>query len=144
MAMQHNILAYIHNTPITGYWSYAGRLGTPLDFSVASSNTSNTSFTLFWGAPFSLHNTQGLPDISNYILCTNTTYGCRTIPSEPNCTFPNNCTSSITLSEPGPNGKQSTGYDGPIEFSLSVVNGAGNGLNATFVFMKGKEKLLTS
>ena len=135
MAMQHNMyqsrLAYLHDMSITGYWSYAGPLDAPLNFSVTRSNTSNTSFTLSWGAPFSLHNTQGLADIFNYILCTNTT--CRTIPSKPNCKYPRHCISFVNLA-----GEQSIGtasYDASIEFSLSAVNGAGEGLKAKCTFV---------
>ena len=115
---------------------------------MVKSNSSSTTFTLFWGAPFFLLNTEGLPDISNYILCTNITiFGCRTILSEPDCTFPRNCNSSINFGVPGPNGEHSpgtAGYGGPIEFSLSAVNGAGSGRNATFVLANREESSSTS
>ncbi|KAL5502878.1 hypothetical protein EMCRGX_G009727 [Ephydatia muelleri] len=125
-----------------------GLLEAPPNFSVVKSNSSNTTFTLFWGAPFSLPNTEGLPDISNYILCTNITiFGCRTILSEPDCTFPRNCNSSINFGVPGPNGEHSlagtAGYGGPIEFSFSAVNGAGSGRNATFVLANREESSST-
>ncbi|KAL5502870.1 hypothetical protein EMCRGX_G009715 [Ephydatia muelleri] len=123
-----------------------GPLDAPRNFSVVMSNTSSTIFLLFWGAPFTLPNTDSLPNIHNYILCTNITiYGCRTILSKPNCTFPRNCISDIDFAEPGPNGEHTlagtAGYGGPIGFSFSTVNGAGN---AIFVFTKSKENIQTN
>ena len=121
-----------------------GPLGTPFDFSVNISNTSNTSFLLSWGAPFSLDVTDS-PDIFYYTLCTNITiYGCKNISSDPDCTFPKTCISSVDFTDPSLNGtnggqnKTIMDYGDPIHFTFFAVNGAGNGAtaNLTYLFKK--------
>ena len=123
----------------------SGPLGTPFDFSVNISNTSNTTFLLSWGAPFSLDVTDS-PDIFYYTLCTNITiYGCKNISSDPDCTFPRTCTSSVDFTHPslnGTNGGQNKTImdDGdPIHFTFFAVNGAGNGSKANFTYLFKKE-----
>ena len=82
----------------------SGHFEAPSNFSVNISNTSNTTFLLSWGAPFSLDVTDS-PDISYYTLCANITiYGCKNISSHPDCTFPRRCTSSIDFTDPSLNG----------------------------------------
>eukprot|EP00731_Ephydatia_muelleri_P003008 Em0001g3008a len=117
-----------------------GPLVAPYDFSVAMSNTSNATLILSWGAPFSLDVTDS-PDIFYYTLCTNITiYGCRTIPSDPDCSFPRKCTfvsgitnSSLISADEGQN-KVNLDYGDHIQFTFFAVNGAGNGDVANFVF----------
>eukprot|EP00731_Ephydatia_muelleri_P003016 Em0001g3016a len=118
-----------------------GPLVAPYDFSVAMSNTSNTTFLLSWGAPFSLDVTDS-PDISYYTLCTNITiYGCRTIPSDPDCSFPRKCTlviditNSLLIGADERQTKVNVSYGDHIQFTFFAVNGAGNGDVATFVFL---------
>ena len=111
-----------------------GPLDAPYNLSVARSNT---SFILSWGAPFSLHVTGYSTDIFNYILCTNITiYGCKTIPSDPDCTFPRTCTSSVDFTDPSLNGTNKTimDYGDTILFTFFAINGAGNGIYAEYVF----------
>ena len=113
-----------------------GPLDAPYNVSVARSNR---SFNLSWGAPFSLH-VMGYPDIFNYTLCTNITiYGCKTIPSDPNCTFPRTCTSSVDFTDPSLNGTNKTimDYGDTIVFTFFAINGAGNGNMANFTYLKG-------
>ena len=105
------------------------------------------TFVLSWGAPFSLDVTNS-PDIFYYILCTNITiYGCRTIPSDPDCTFPRTCTSSVDFTDPSLNGtnggqnKTIMDYGDPIQFTFFAVNGAGSGTNTTIVFQPLKRGL---
>eukprot|EP00731_Ephydatia_muelleri_P003117 Em0001g3117a len=105
------------------------------------------TFLLSWDAPFSLDVTDS-PDIFYYILCTNITiYGCRTIPSDPDCTFPKICTSSVDFTGPSLNGtnggqnKTIMDYGDPIHFTFFAVNGAGNGENNTYHFIPQKPGL---
>ena len=123
----------------------SGPLGTPFDFSVNISNTSNTTFLLSWGAPFSLDVTDS-PDIFYYTLCTNITiYGCKNIPSDPDCTFPRTCTSSVDFIIPSLNctngGRNKTimDYGNMIYFTFFAVNGAGNGATANFIYLFKKQ-----
>ena len=123
----------------------SGPLDTPRNFFVNISNTSNTTFLLFWGAPFTLDVTDS-PDIFNYTLCTNITiYGCKIIPSDPDCTFPWACTSSVNFTDPslhGTNGGQNQtimDYGDPIHFTFFAVNGAGNGAKAKFTYLLKNE-----
>eukprot|EP00731_Ephydatia_muelleri_P002958 Em0001g2958a len=124
---------------------YAGPLDAPSNFSVNISNTSNTTFLLSWGAPFSLDVTDS-PDIFYYTLCTNITiYGCRTIPSDPDCIFngTNQCNSSVDFTDHSLNGtieRQNTTMDyDSIYFTFFAVNGAGNGTKANFTYLFKKE-----
>eukprot|EP00731_Ephydatia_muelleri_P003105 Em0001g3105a len=120
-----------------------GPLGAPSNFSVTISNTSNTTFLLSWGAPFSLDVTDS-PDIFYYTLCTNIAiYGCTNISSDPNCTFPMTCTSSVNFTDSslnGTNGGQNNtimDHSAPTEFTLIAVNGAGKGnVSKPFQFKK--------
>ena len=125
----------------------SGPLDAPSNLSVSISNTSNTTFLLSWGAPFSLDVTGSL-DIYNYTLCTNITiYGCRTIPSDPDCIFngTNQCNSSVDFTHPslnGTNGEQNKtimDYGNPIHFTFFAVNGAGNGAKANFTYLLKKK-----
>eukprot|EP00731_Ephydatia_muelleri_P002901 Em0001g2901a len=127
-----------------------GLLGAPYDFSVAMSNTSNTTFLLSWGAPFSLDVTDS-PDIFYYTLCTNITiYGCKNIPNDPDCTFPRTCMSSVDFTDPSLNGtnrgqnKTIMDYGDPIHFTFFAVNGAGSGENNTYRFIPQKQGPNTS
>ena len=121
----------------------SGPLDAPSNFSVNISNTSNTTFLLSWGAPFSLDVTDS-PDIFYYTLCANITiYGCKNISSDPDCTFPRTCTSSVYFTGPslnGTNGRQNKtimDYGDPIYFTFFAVNGAGNGnVSKPFLFQK--------
>ena len=116
------------------YTLLLGPLDAPYNFSVAMSNTLNLS----WGAPFSLHVTGYSTDIFNYTLCTNITiYGCKTIPSDPDCTFPRTCTSSVDFTDPSLNGTNKTimDYGDPILFKFFAINGAGNGIMANFTYV---------
>eukprot|EP00731_Ephydatia_muelleri_P003119 Em0001g3119a len=122
-----------------------GPLDAPGTFSVNISNTSNTTFLLSWGAPFSLDVTDS-PDILYYTLCTNITiHGCRIIHSDPDCTFPRTCTSSVDFTHPslndinGGQNKTIMDYGDPIHFSFFAVNGAGNGTKANFTYLFKKE-----
>ena len=104
---------------------------------------SNTSFILSWGAPFSIDVTGYPADIFNYTLCTNITiYGCKTIPSDPDCTFPRTCTSSVDFPDPSLNGTNKTimDYGDPIVFTFFAMNGAGNGTMANFTYMYSSTK----
>eukprot|EP00731_Ephydatia_muelleri_P003012 Em0001g3012a len=105
------------------------------------SNTSNATLILSWGAPFSLDVTDS-PDIFYYILCTNITiYGCRTIPSDPDCLFPRKCTLVIDITNSSLIGaderqtKVNVSYGDHIQFTFFAVNGAGNGDVANFLFL---------
>ncbi|KAL5517587.1 hypothetical protein EMCRGX_G003165 [Ephydatia muelleri] len=127
-----------------------GLLGAPYDFSVAMSNTSNTTFLLSWRAPLSLDVTDS-PDIFYYTLCANITiYGCRTISSDPDCTFPRTCMSSVDFTHPSLNGtnggqnKTIMDYGDPIYFTFFAVNGAGSGENNTYLFIPQKQGPNTS
>eukprot|EP00731_Ephydatia_muelleri_P003006 Em0001g3006a len=118
-----------------------GPLVAPYDFSVAMSNTSNATLILSWGAPFSLDVT-GSPEILYYTLCTNITiYGCRTIHSDPDCSFPRKCTLVIDITNSSLIGaderqtKVNVSYGDYIQFTFFAVNGAGNGDVANFVFL---------
>ncbi|KAL5517644.1 hypothetical protein EMCRGX_G003231 [Ephydatia muelleri] len=122
-----------------------GPLDAPGTFSVNISNTSNTTFLLSWGAPFSLDVTDS-PDIFYFTLCTNITiYGCRIIHSDTDCTFPRTCTSSVDFTHPSLNGtnggqnKTIMDYGNPIHFTFFAVNGAGNGFKANFIYLVKKE-----
>eukprot|EP00731_Ephydatia_muelleri_P003101 Em0001g3101a len=115
-------------------------LDAPSNFSVYISNTSNTTFLLSWGAPFSLDVTDS-PDISYYTLCTN--IGCKNISSDPDCTFPRTCTSSVNFTGPSLNGtnggqnKTMVDYGDTIYFTFFAVNGAGKGnVSKPFFFKK--------
>ena len=117
-----------------------GPLDAPSNFSVYISNTSNTTFLLSWGAPFSLDVTDS-PDISYYTLCTN--IGCKNISSDPDCTFPRTCTSSVNFTGPSLNGtnggqnKTMVDYGDTIYFTFFAVNGAGKGnVSKPFFFKK--------
>ncbi|KAL5517627.1 hypothetical protein EMCRGX_G003209 [Ephydatia muelleri] len=112
----------------------------PTNFSVIVSNTSNTTFLLSWGAPFSLDVTDS-PDIYNYTLCTNITiYGCRNISSNPDCIFSgtNQCNSSVDFTDHSLNGTNGEQNDS-ILFTFFAVNGAGNGTKANFTYLFKKE-----
>eukprot|EP00731_Ephydatia_muelleri_P003021 Em0001g3021a len=118
-----------------------GPLVAPYDFSVAMSNTSNTTFILSWGAPFSYDVTDS-PDIFYYTLCTNITlYGCNNISSDPDCSFPRNCTLVIDITDSSlidadeRQTKVNVSYSDHIQFTFFAVNGAGNGDVATFVVL---------
>eukprot|EP00731_Ephydatia_muelleri_P003110 Em0001g3110a len=118
-----------------------GPLEPPSNFSVNISNTSNTTFLLSWGAPFSL-DVSDSPDIFYYTLCTNITiYGCRNISSDPDCSFPRTCTSSVDFTDPSINGtnggqnKTVMDYGDPIHFTFFAVNGAGNGAKAELTYL---------
>ena len=121
------------------YW-FSGILAAPYNFSVAMSNT---TFVFSWGAPYSLDVTDCSPDIFYYTLCTNITiYGCRNISSDPDCTFPRTCTTSLDFNGLLINGSQNTTiivHGGPIVFTLYAVNGAGNG-NVTTASYFGTER----
>ena len=107
---------------------------------------SNTTFVFSWGAPYSLDVTDCSPDIFYYTLCTNITiYGCKNISSDPDCTFPRTCTTSLDFNDLLINGSQNTTVivrGGPIKFTLYAVNGAGNG-NMTTATYVGKERTET-
>ncbi|KAL5517632.1 hypothetical protein EMCRGX_G003214 [Ephydatia muelleri] len=124
-----------------------GLLQAPSNVSVKISNTSNLLFLLSWGAPFSLDVTDS-PDIFYYTLCTNITiYGCRTIPSDPDCTYPKTCTSSFDFTDDSQNctnGEQNnTIMDcDSIHFTFFAVNGAGNGTKANFTYLFKQESAL--
>eukprot|EP00731_Ephydatia_muelleri_P003136 Em0001g3136a len=120
-------------------------LDAPSNFSVNISNTSNTTFLLSWGAPFSLDVTDS-PDIFYYTLCANiTVYGCKNISSDPDCTFPRTCTSSVDFTHHSLNGtnggqnKTIMDYGDPIHFTFFAVNGAGNGTKANLTYFIKKE-----
>ena len=117
-----------------------GPLQYPSNFSVNISNSSNTTFLLSWGAPFSLDVTDS-PDIFYYTLCTNITiYGCKNISSDPDCIFPRTCTSSVDFTghslnaTSGGQNKTIMDYVDPIHFTFFAVNGAGNGSKANFTY----------
>ena len=119
----------------------SGPLDAPSNLSVNISNTSNTTFLLSWGAPFSFDVTDTV-EIYYYTLCTNI-YGCKNISSDSNCTFPRTCTSSVDFTDPSLNGtnggqnKTIMDHGAPIEFSLFAVNGAGKGnVSEPFRFKK--------
>eukprot|EP00731_Ephydatia_muelleri_P003071 Em0001g3071a len=110
------------------------------NFSVNISNSSNTTFLLSWGAPFSLDVTDS-PNIFYYTLCTNITiYGCKNISSDPDCIFPRTCTSSVDFTghslnaTSGGQNKTIMDYVDPIHFTFFAVNGAGNGSKANFTY----------
>ena len=114
-----------------------GPLDAPYNFLVSRYNT---SFILSWGAPFSLDVTGYTADIFFYTLCINITiYGCKTIPSDPDCTFPRTCTSSVDFTDPLLNGANKTimDYGDRIMFKFFAINGAGNGNVANFLYLKG-------
>ena len=122
----------------------SGPLDAPGNFSVSICNTS-TTFLLLWAAPFTLDVTDS-PDIFYYTLCINITiYGCTTISSDPDCTFPSTCTSSVDFTHPSLNGtnggpnKTIMDYGDPIHFAFFAVNGAGNGAKANFTYLLKKE-----
>ena len=122
----------------------SGILAAPYNFSVAMSNT---TFVFSWGAPYSLDVTDCSPDIFYYTLCTNITiYGCRNISSDPHCTFPRTCTTSLDYNGPLINGFQNITtfeYGGSIlEFTFYAVNGAGNG-NVTTTAYVGTQRTET-
>ncbi|KAL5517601.1 hypothetical protein EMCRGX_G003183 [Ephydatia muelleri] len=127
------------------YLTIQGLLDAPSNFSVNISNTSNTTFLLSWGAPFSLDVTDS-PDIFYYTLCANITiYGCKNISSDPDCTFPRTCTSSVDFTIPSLNGtnggqnKTIMDYGDPIYFTFFAVNGAGNGSKANLTYCIRKQ-----
>ena len=130
-----HVAMFVHHLVLLIY--LLGPLDAPYNFSVARSNT---SFNLYWGAPFSLHVTGYYANIFNYTLCTNITiYGCKTIPSDPDCTFPRTCTSSVDFTDPSLNGTNKTivDYGDLIKFTIFAINGAGNGNMAHFLYLKG-------
>ena len=144
-----NCTLYLSDVNLLFYFIVpSGLLGAPYDFSLSMSSSSNTTFLLSWGAPFSLDVTDS-PDIFYYTLCTNITiYGCKNISSDPDCTFPRTCTSSVDFTHPslnGTNGGQNKAIDGdygdPIYFTFFAVNGAGNGENNTYHFNPQKQGL---
>eukprot|EP00731_Ephydatia_muelleri_P003002 Em0001g3002a len=127
-----------------------GPLDAPSNFSVNISNTSNTTFLLSWGAPFSLNITDYHPNIFYYTLCSNIIiYGCRTVPSDPDCTFPRTCTSSVDFADPSLNGtnggqnKTIMNYSDPIHFTFFAVNGAGNGAKANLTYLVKKKSVMS-
>ena len=112
----------------------SGPLDAPYNFSIT---ISKTSFMLSWGVPFSLNVTDWSPDIFYYTLCINITiYGCKTIPSDPDCTFPRICTSLVDFTDPShTNGGQHetvTEGGGSLLFTFFAINGAGNGAKANY------------
>ncbi|KAL5517610.1 hypothetical protein EMCRGX_G003192 [Ephydatia muelleri] len=124
----------------------AGPLEAPSNFSVNISNTSNIIFFLSWGAPVSLDVTDS-PDIFYYTLCTNITiYGSKNIFSDPDCTFPRTCTSSVDFTGPslnGTNGGQNKTImddSDPIHITFFAVNGAGEGNVSTLSYFLTKEE----
>ena len=116
-----------------------GTLDAPHNFNVTGSNT---SYTLSWGAPFSLNVTDYSPDVFNYTLCTS--IKCMTMPSSLDCTYPRTCNSTVQLSNSsinGSNGRQNSTImllddSGPIMFTFFAINGAGNGRSASFNFTR--------
>ncbi|KAL5502879.1 hypothetical protein EMCRGX_G009728 [Ephydatia muelleri] len=125
------------------YLKLQGPLDAPYNFSVATSNTSNTTILFSWGAPFSLHVTDYQLDIFYYSLCCNISiYGCRTISSDPDCTYPRTCTSSINSynDSSGTEGRLINTFNNgiPIQFTLVAVNGAGNGDIAIVYFVSAE------
>lgn len=125
-----------------------GPLDAPYNFSVTASNISNTTFILSWGAPFSLHVAEYSSDIFYYTLCSNISmHGCRTIPSDPDCTFPRTCTSSVDLNSDsgGTKGHHINVMDPgvPIQFILVAVNGAGNG-DLAIIVLTSSEAVATN
>ena len=118
------------------YFTLLGILDAPYNFSVTSSNT---TFLFSWGAPFSLDVTDYSPDILHYILCSNiSTYECKRIPINADCTFPSICPLSLDFSDPLVTRGQNhiiAEYDSVIEFTFSAVNGAGNGNAATAAYI---------
>ena len=105
------------------------------------SNHQNTTFILSWGAPFSLNVTGYTADIFNYTLCTNITiYGCKTIPSDPDCTFPRTCTSSVDFTDPSLNGSNETimDYGDTIVFIFAAMNGAGIGNTTEYIYHRNQ------
>ena len=144
----HKLTLYLSDVNVLLYFIVpSGPLGAPYDFSVARSSPSNTTFLLSWGAPFSLDVTDS-PDIFYYTLCTNITiYGCKNISSDPDCTFPRTCMSSVDFTHPSLNGtnrgrsKTIMDYGDPIYFTFFAVNGAGSGENNTYRFIPQKQGL---
>ena len=68
-----------------------------------------------------------------------TIHGCNTIPSDPECTFPRTCTSSVDFTVPYANGrliknKTIVEYGYPILFTFFAINGAGNGDVAKYIY----------
>ena len=115
-----------------------GPLDAPYNFSAA---IKNTTFVLSWGAPFSLNVTNYTADIFNYILCTNITiYGCKTIPSDPDCTFPRTCTSSVDFTDPSLKGSNKTimDYGDTIVFIFAAINGAGIGNTTEYIYHRNQ------
>ena len=124
------------------YMTYAinliGPLDAPYNFSAA---IKNTTFILSWGAPFSLNVTGYTADIFYYTLCTNITiYGCKTIPSDPDCTFPRTCTSSVDFTDPSLNGTNKTimDYGDPILLTMAAMNGAGIGNMTEYIYHRNQ------
>ena len=126
------------------YMTYAfnliGPLDAPYNFSAA---IKNTTFILSWGAPFSLNVTGYTADtcIFNYTLCTNITiYGCKTIPSDPDCSFPRTCTSSVDFTDPSLNGTNKTimDYGDPILLTMAAMNGAGIGNMTEYIYHRNQ------
>ena len=116
--------------------SLSGIVDAPYNFFVTFSNT---TFLFFWGAPFSLDVTDYSPDILHYILCSNlSTYECKQIPSNPDCTFQSVCTMSLDVNDSLANGGRDLiviDYGSVIEFTFFAVNGAGNGNVATATYI---------
>ena len=111
-----------------------GTLDAPYDIKVVLS----TSLILSWGAPFSLNVTGYDPDIFYYTLCT--IYGCKTIPSDPDCTFPKTCTSSVDFTDSSLTitNKTIMDNDDPIQFTFAAINGAGKGNMTNFTYCSTK------
>ena len=133
------------------YHNHSGFIGTlAAPYKLAVTKAKPNTFMLSWGAPFSLNVTDYSPDIFYYILCTNITiYGCKTIPSDPDCTFPRTCTSLVDFTDPSLNEGQNMTimhYDGPILFTFFAINGAGNGsmTNFTYDSVEGTAKGLSN
>ena len=106
--------------------SLSGPLDQPSDFKVNQLNA--TFIQLFWGAPFSLDVTDYSPSIFYYTLCINVTIF-KTIIHVPNCSYSSTCSSLVNLADLSINGNQDmfVANDNPTAFTLSAVNGAGNG-----------------
>ena len=68
-------------------------------------------------------------------------YGCKNISSDPDCTFPRKCTSSVDFTDPSLNGtnrgqnKTIMEYGDPIHFIFFADNGAGSGAKAILTYL---------
>ena len=128
---------FVHHLVLLIY--LLGPLDAPYNFLVVRSNT-YMYFNLSWGAPFSLNVTNNI-EIFNYTLCTNITkHGCKTIPSDPDCTYPRTCNSSVDFTDLNGTNKTIMDYGDPIVFMFFAINGAGNGTMANFTYMYNSTK----